>query len=148
MSTFGIDYFSTGNPACCQALSPPERFATRVKPCFLSADSALPERSPPSQYTITGFSLRRVEARQRQVLRAEHVAAAELARLAHVEHQRVLAVDEMRRLQRIDPRAAGAPARERPQQHAAGDEGHGDEQLFFPQEVEDADFHSETRHYN
>src|SRR5262249_19229401 len=49
-------HFSTGSPACCQAARPPERFATRVKPCFFSDASAFAERSPPSQYTITGRS--------------------------------------------------------------------------------------------
>src|SRR5438132_9386405 len=46
ISTF--NYFSTGSPACCHALMPPERFATRVKPCFLSAAAAFAARSPAS----------------------------------------------------------------------------------------------------
>src|ERR1700741_841971 len=51
-------HFSTGRPACCHAFNPPVRFTTRVKPCFFSAATAFDARSPPSQYTITGRSLR------------------------------------------------------------------------------------------
>src|SRR5256885_9234597 len=51
-------HFSTGRPACCHAGRPPERLTTRVKPSFLSAAAALGVRSPVSQYTITGLSLR------------------------------------------------------------------------------------------
>ena len=43
-------------------------------------------------------------------------------------HQRVLAVDEVRRLRRSHPRPAGRAAHERPQQHAAGHQRDGDQQ--------------------
>ena len=51
-----------------------------------------------------------IQPRERQVLRAEHVARGELVRLAHIHHQRFLAVDEVRRLRGVDPRTAGRAA--------------------------------------
>ena len=120
-----------------------------MKPCFFSAATAFDERSPASSYTMSGFSLRLaevrralVDARERHVLGAEHMAGAVLARLAHVEHQRVLAVDEVRGLRRRDPRAAGRAPHERPQQHAAGKEGDHDQQQVVLDELH------EGRHYN
>src|SRR5258706_579864 len=54
-----------------------------------------------------------LQARKRQVARAEDMAGAVVARVAHVEHQRVLAVDELRRLRDRDPGAARRPAPEK-----------------------------------
>src|SRR2546421_3121962 len=45
-----------------------------------------------------GKVARALQARERHVLRAEDVTRAVFAGFPHVEHQRVLAVDEMRRL--------------------------------------------------
>src|SRR5678815_2497348 len=63
-----------------------------------------------------------VDARERNVLRAEDVSRGVFARIAHVEQQRVLAVDELDGARGVDPRPAGAPAQERPEQHPARDE--------------------------
>src|SRR6185503_15060839 len=83
-----------------------------------------------------------VNAREGHVLRPEHVPGSVFARLAHVEHQRVLAVDEVGGLRRRDPGAAGRAPHERPQQHAARKQGDGDEEEIVADE-----FH-EGRHYN
>src|SRR5258708_3147581 len=83
-----------------------------------------------------------VEPRKRQVLRAEHMTCGELVRLAHVDDERVLTIDQLRRLRRAEPRTTRRAAHERPEQHPAGDEGDGKEEEVIADE-----FH-EARHYN
>ena len=48
-------YFTTGKPCACQAAMPPSRQETSAKPAFLSCASALAERVPVWQTTITGL---------------------------------------------------------------------------------------------
>src|SRR5258706_1883293 len=88
-----------------------------------------------------------LQARKRQVARAEDMAGAVVARVAHVEHQRVLAVDELRRLRDRDPGAARRAAHERPEQHGAGDHGGREEKavMVLLDEFQQGKFHGKSR---
>src|SRR5476649_2144277 len=50
----GHDYFTTGNPACCQAGKPPERFTTLANPRARRMTAAFGARLPSPHSTITG----------------------------------------------------------------------------------------------
>src|SRR6185503_2230730 len=56
---------------------------------------------------------------ERHVLRAENMPGSVLARIAHVDDERILAVDELRGLRGADGRAAAEATHVRPQQHRA-----------------------------
>src|SRR5688572_9995750 len=68
------------------------------------------------------------EVRQRQAARAEDVAAGVLRRRTQVDHHRIVAIHHLRRLQRVHSGAAHALAHQRPQQHAARNQGDDDEE--------------------
>ena len=53
----------------------------------------------------------------------------------HVDHQRIIAVDELRRLQRRHPGAGADTPHVGPQQHRAGNERHQDEKDVFLNEL-------------
>src|SRR5204863_6117204 len=60
---------------------------------------------------------------------------AVFARVAHIDHQRVLAVDELRRHGGVDPRPARRAAQKRPYQHRAGSDRDDDQQEVVAYEI-------------
>ncbi len=79
---------------------------------------------------------------QRDVQRVRQPPPGELARLAHVEDQRILAVDEPRRVERADLADGRHPIfQQRPQQHGAGHDEHQQERPVPDDEIHDHDGH-------
>src|SRR5690606_2868838 len=52
-----VQPFTTGSLAAVQALRPPSRLCSWLKPCLRRMSQALSERTPPWQLTRTGLSL-------------------------------------------------------------------------------------------
>ena len=75
--------------------------------------------SPLALHSINDLPGALIQLRHGDVARVDDVALGIGRRIAHVQEQRVLVVDQLGRLQRGKGRATGALAQQRPDQHAA-----------------------------